>query len=411
MDKLTESLQVYLVGGAVRDQLLGLTIVDQDWVVVGSTPEHMLNLGFKPVGKDFPVFLHPTSKQEYALARTERKTGPGYTGFEFHTSPDVTLEQDLSRRDLTVNAMAIDSNGKLIDYFKGEQDLDNHVLRHVTAAFSEDPVRVLRVARFAARFNFDIADETNELMIQMVADGEVDHLVAERVWQEVQHALQTDTPSRFVQTLRACNALERIFPQLDALYGVPQPERYHPEIDTGIHTEMVVDQAARLSNDSEVRFAALLHDLGKALTPTQHWPHHHGHEQLGLKPIQQLCDRYRVPRSHCELALLVSEFHLHCHRMQELRAETILKLLTRLDGFRRPMRVHQFVLACEADARGRSGLEESDYPQAELLLSCHRAALSVKTQPIIEQGLAGEEIGRQLASERVTAISGVQSHW
>ena len=310
--------------------MLGLNVTDRDWVVVGSTPEKMSALGYKTVGKDFPVFLHPKSKEEYALARTERKTAQGYQGFQFNTSPDITLEQDLERRDITINAIAQDGNGNLIDPFNGQQDLENKVIRHVSDAFVEDPVRVLRVARFAARFDFSVAEETTLLMKEMVDNGEVDALVAERVWAETEKALVTDYPHRFFEILRDCGALEKVFPEIDALFGVPQPEKYHPEIDTGVHTIMVLEQAARLTKDPIVRFAALTHDLGKALTPKKMLPAHHGHEKAGLKPLKQLCKRLRVPKNYWALAAAVCEHHLHVHKITELRPETILKVFEKL---------------------------------------------------------------------------------
>ncbi|MGH8283199.1 MAG: multifunctional CCA addition/repair protein [Gammaproteobacteria bacterium] len=396
-------MQTYLVGGAVRDELLGLPVKERDWVVVGATPADMSARGFKPVGKDFPVFLHPESHEEYALARTERKTGPGYHGFEFHSAPDVTLEDDLRRRDLTINAMAQDTRGKLIDPYGGRRDLDARLLRHVSPAFPEDPVRLLRVARFAARFSalgFKLAPETLALMHEMATSGEVDALVAERVWQETEKALATEKPSVFFSVLRECSALARVFPEVDCLFGVPQPEKHHPEIDTGVHVLMVLDQAARLSDDTAVRFAALVHDLGKGNTPADVLPHHYGHEERSVKLVEALCERLRVPRDYRELAMLVAQYHGLVHRVRELRAETVLKLLKNTDAFRRPERFAQFLLACEADARGRKNLEDVPYPQAEYL----RQALAAAGAAKIPAAESGAEIGRQLQAARLEAI-------
>jgi len=398
-------MQIYLVGGAVRDKLLGLPVKERDWVVVGATPADMSARGFQPVGKDFPVFLHPETHEEYALARTERKTGPGYHGFAFYSAPDVTLEDDLRRRDLTINALAEDTHGKLIDPYGGWRDLDARVLRHVSPAFTEDPVRVLRVARFAARFaplGFKIAPETLALMRKMVTDGEVDALVAERVWQETVKALATGKPSVFFQVLRECGALVRVFPELDRLFGVPQPEKHHPEIDTGAHVMLVLDQAARLSPDTVVRFAALTHDLGKGATPSDVLPHHYGHEERGVKLAEVLWDRLRVPREYRELAVLATRYHGLAHRAAELRPETVLRLLKDCDAFRRPQRFEQFLLACEADALGRSGFENRLYPQADLLRIALKAASDVPTPDTM--GRSGEEIGAQLHALRLQAI-------
>ncbi|HJY36523.1 MAG TPA: multifunctional CCA addition/repair protein, partial [Steroidobacteraceae bacterium] len=345
-------MRIYLVGGAVRDELLGLPARERDWVVVGARPEELLAQGYKPVGKDFPVFLHPQSGEEYALARTERKTGPGYRGFETLFSPDVTLEQDLERRDLTINAIAKDpDSGALIDPFGGQRDLRDRSLRHVSPAFVEDPVRVLRVARFAARFaplGFTVASATLDVMREIAARGELDALVSERVWQETQRALEMPAPARFFEVLREANALPVVFPELHALFGVPQPERWHPEIDTGVHTLMVLEQATKLSEDPVVRFAALTHDLGKGTTPRDEWPRHVAHEQRGVDLVNALCDRLRIPNAYRELAALVSRYHLEAHRVDELRTGTLLDLLERLDAFRRPDRFEQWVLACEA---------------------------------------------------------------
>lgn len=398
-------MRIYLVGGAVRDKLLGLPVRERDYVVVGATPADMARLGFQPVGKDFPVFLHPETHAEYALARTERKTAPGYHGFAFYSAPDVTLQDDLQRRDLTINALAEDAHGKLIDPYGGQRDLEARLLRHVSPAFSEDPVRVLRVARFAARFaplGFRIAPETLTLMRQMVASGEVDALVAERVWQETVKALATEQPSVFFAVLRECGALARVFPELDRLFGVPQPEKHHPEIDTGIHIMLVLDQAARLSSEAVVRFAALVHDLGKGTTPKNILPHHYGHEERGVKLVEALCERLRVPREHRELAVLAARFHGLVHRATELRPETLLRMLKDCDAFRRSQRFQQLLLVCEADARGRHGLQDRPYPQAALL---ERVLAAANAVPLPETaGRSGEEIGAQLHQARLLAI-------
>ena len=406
-------MKTYLVGGAVRDTLLGFTTSDRDWVVVGASVAQMLDAGFSQVGKDFPVFLHPQTKEEHALARTERKTGPGYTGFAFNADPSVTLEEDLLRRDLTVNAIAQDKDGNLIDPFGGVQDIEERVLRHVSAAFTEDPLRVLRVARFAARFaplGFRIADETMALMRQLSSSGELQHLVAERVWQEMEKALRTAAPAEFFRSLRECGALQIILPEVDNLFGVPQPPQHHPEIDTGIHVMMCVEQATQLSEDPVVRFATLVHDLGKAATPKDNWPHHHGHELLGVALIDTVCARLRVPKKYQQVARLVSQFHTHCHRAQELRADTILRLLESLDAFRRPAQVEQFLLACEADSRGRTNFEDRAYPQAELLRGALTAAQAVKTAEVLEDlkpagDKANEAIKAAIARVRTAAIA------
>lgn len=400
-------MKTYLVGGAVRDRLLGLPVKERDWVVVGATPEEMTARGFRSVGKDFPVFLHPESGEEYALARTERKQGRGYTGFHFHTAPDVTLEQDLQRRDLTINAIAQTDSGELIDPYGGRRDLEARLLRHVSSAFVEDPVRVLRAARFAARFaalGFQVAPETLELMRDMVRNGEVNALVPERVWQETERALATAHPSVFIQALRDCGALAVIFPELDRLFGIPQPPQHHPEIDCGIHTLLVVDQAARLSEDLPVRYAALVHDLGKGLTPPELLPRHHGHEARGVKLVNAMSARLRVPREHRELAVLVTRYHVHCHRAAELRPVTILKLLEHIDAFRRPDRLTQFLLACEADARGRTGLEDRPYPQAALLHRAYTAAAQVDAAQLAAGIADGKAIGERVRKARLAAI-------
>jgi tRNA nucleotidyltransferase (CCA-adding enzyme) len=400
-------MEIYLVGGAVRDKLLGEPVRERDWVVVGATVEDMLECGFRPVGKDFPVFLHPVTREEYALARTERKTAPGYTGFVFNASPDVTLEEDLRRRDLTINAIAEDTGGNLIDPFNGREDLNNGVLRHVSEAFAEDPVRILRVARFAARFakwGFHIAHRTNALMRRMVESGEVDALVPERVWKEVVRALAEDTPTQFFKVLRGCGALARLFPEIDNLYGVPQPEHHHGEIDSGVHTMMVLRQAALLTDDPVVRFAALTHDLGKATTPEEEWPRHAGHEERSVELLQALCERYRVPNEYRDLAVLVARYHTPCHRAEELRPGTLLQILEALDAFRRPERFEQFLLACKADSRGRKGEEHNPYPQAELMRGALHAARGVDAAAIAARGLKGPAIREELFHQRVEAI-------
>ncbi len=400
-------MEVYLVGGAVRDELLGLPVHERDWVVVGAGPAELIAQGFRPVGRDFPVFLHPQTNEEYALARTERKTAPGYRGFTVHAEPGVTLEQDLRRRDLTINAMARAADGTLIDPYGGRADLERRLLRHVSPAFAEDPVRILRIARFASRLaplGFTVAPETLDLMRAMVAAGEVDALVPERVWAELQRALGEVRPGRFIEILRECGALARLFPEIDRLFGVPQPARYHPEIDTGVHVLMVVDMAARLSPDPQVRFAALTHDLGKGATPSEQWPSHHGHEERGVERVQALCRRYRIPNDYRDLAVLVARWHGHAHRIAQLRPATVLKLLEALDAFRRPQRMESFLLACEADARGRAGLEERPYPQAERLRAALRAAAAVEAAPLAARGLRGPDIGRELFRQRVEAI-------
>lgn len=401
-------MEIYLVGGAVRDELLGLPVAERDWCVVGATPDEMKSLGYRQVGKDFPVFLHPETGEEYALARTERKTGPGYHGFEFHTSPDVTIEDDLARRDITINAMAKDADGNLVDPFDGRADLENRLLRHVSDAFTEDPVRVLRVAKFAARFqrlSFTIADETLELMAAMVDSGEVDKLVPHRVWKETEAALGGPAPRVFFEVLRDCGALAVIFPEIEALFGVPQPPQWHPEIDCGVHAMMVVDQATRLSPEVDVRFAALVHDLGKATTPKSKLPSHPGHEKRSVRLINVMASRLPVPAACRELALLVAEFHGHSHKAFELRAATILKVLERVDAFRRPDRFEKFLLACEADSRGRTGFEERPYPQAEYLLGARDAAAKISAREFVREGLEGAQIGEALRRKRLQAIS------
>lgn len=401
-------MQTYLVGGAVRDRLLGRPVAERDWVVVGATAQQMLDLGYRQVGRDFPVFLHPETKEEYALARTERKSGPGYRGFEVHADPDVTLEQDLERRDLTINAIAEDAEGRLIDPFHGQQDLRNGLLRHVSPAFSEDPVRVLRIARFAARYadrGFRVAEDTLALLQQMAHSGELDALVPERVWQEMDKAIGEARPSTFFEVLRECGALKCIFPEIDALFGIPQPPKWHPEIDTGIHTMMVLEQAALLSDDRRVRFAALTHDLGKALTPRERWPHHFGHEGRGAQLAEQLCERLHAPKRYRRLAANVARYHLHCHKLAELKPSTIVDLLGALGALRDPDRVEPFVLACEADARGRLGLEKQPYPQAGWLRKLAAATAQVSPRPLLEQGLQGERLAQALRKAQIEAVA------
>ncbi|TDG11626.1 multifunctional CCA addition/repair protein [Seongchinamella unica] len=398
-------METYLVGGAVRDTLLDYPIHERDWVVVGANPPQMLKRGFKQVGKDFPVFLHPETKEEYALARTERKSGHGYTGFEVHYEPDVTLEEDLQRRDLTINAIAQTGDGKYIDPYGGRQDIENKVLRHVSDAFVEDPLRVLRTARFAARYHhlgFTVAPETTALMAEIVRQGELAHLPAERIWVELDKALGERHPEVFIEVLRSCSALEALLPEVEALFGVPQTAKHHPEIDSGIHTLMVVQQAVRLSEQKDVRFAALLHDLGKGVTPKAEWPRHIAHEKRGLKLVKQVCQRLKAPNQYRDLALKVCEYHLLCHTARELRGQTVLKLLQNTDALRRPDRFEAFLLACEADARGRLGSEEKDYPQADYLREAREICLGVTAEMFV--GVEGKALGEAIAGERVRRL-------
>lgn len=402
----TEGLEVFRVGGVVRDRLLGRPASDADYVVVGATPEMMRERGFRPVGRDFPVFLHPDTGEEYALARTERKAGRGYHGFVFHTGPEVTLEDDLERRDLTVNAMAEDADGRIVDPFAGRRDLADRILRHVSPAFREDPVRILRLARFHARFpDFTVADETRALCREMVKAGEADYLVPERVWQELSSALMETRPSKCFELLHETGALGVILPELDRLFGVPQVAEHHPEIDAGIHTMMVVDQAAQMGGSLPARFAALVHDLGKGLTPTADLPRHVGHEKAGLAPIGDVCRRLKVSVECRDMALLVGEHHLVAHRALELKPATVVRLLERLDAFRRPERLEPFLLACEADRRGRSGREEAPYPQADFLRRAHAEAAAVSARSFVERGLQGPAIAEALHAERVKRIA------
>ena len=401
-------MEIYLVGGAVRDKLLGLPVKERDWVVIGEKPDSMLKQGFRPVGKDFPVFLHPKTHEEYALARTERKTAPGYKGFAIHAAPDVSLEQDLIRRDLTINAMALTPQGQLIDPYGGQRDLEQRLFRHISPAFAEDPVRILRVARFAARYahlGFTLAEETRNLMQVMVETGEVDHLVPERVWAELFKALSEKMPSEFFNTLKACAALAKIFPELNCLFGVPQPEKHHPEVDTGVHAMLSLEQAARLSSSPEVRFAALVHDLGKGVTPKASWPHHYGHETLGLPVLESLCTRLRVPNSFKVLAMQVMQYHTHSHRAFELRASTITDMLAALGAYKAGHKLPEFLQACEADAKGRTGFENTLYPQAELLRGAARVASSVDTSSILNGELKGAHIGEAIRRLRIKAVA------
>ncbi|MDF2624513.1 MAG: multifunctional tRNA nucleotidyl transferase/23-cyclic [Kosakonia cowanii] len=401
-------MKSYLVGGAVRDTLLGLPVKDRDWVVVGATPQEMLDAGYQQVGRDFPVFLHPQSREEYALARTERKSGSGYTGFTCYAAPDVTLEQDLLRRDLTVNALAQDENGTIIDPFNGQQDLRQRILRHVSPAFNEDPLRVLRVARFAARYahlSFRIADETMTLMRDMTGAGELEHLTPERVWKETESALRTRNPQVYFQVLRDCGALKVLFPEIDALFGVPAPAKWHPEIDTGIHTLMTVSMAAMLSPEVDVRFATLCHDLGKGLTPPALWPRHHGHGPAGVRLVEGLCQRLRVPNELRDLAKLVAEYHDLIHTFPVLQPKTIVKLFDSIDAWRKPQRVEQIALTSEADVRGRTGFEAIDYSQGRLLRAAWEVARAVPTKAVIEAGFTGAAVREELTRRRIAAVA------
>jgi tRNA nucleotidyltransferase (CCA-adding enzyme) len=400
-------VEIYLVGGAVRDELLDRSVSERDWVVVGATPAELESRGYRPVGKDFPVFLHPQTGEEYALARLERKVAPGYRGFTTEFSPSVTLEQDLARRDLTINAMARDIAGNIIDPFGGRADLDKRLLRHVSPAFVEDPVRVLRVARFIARFahlGFSVAPETLTLMRRMVESGEADALVPERVWRELARALDEPTPRAAIELLREIGALRVILPEIDALFGVPQRPEWHPEVDTGEHTLLALQVAASRGASQAVRFAVLVHDLGKALTPRAEWPRHHAHETLGLPAIEALCARLRVPQEHRELGLLASRFHTHVHRGLELRTSTLLELLEHCDAFRRPARFIEFLEACECDARGRLGFAEKPYPQRARVEQAFEIARGISLTESEREGLDGAAIGERLRSKRLAAL-------
>lgn len=409
-----QDFSVYLVGGAVRDELLGRAFTERDWVVVGATPEEMVRLGYRPVGRDFPVFLHPETGEEYALARTERKSGHGYQGFEFYCAPEVTLEDDLIRRDLTVNAMAKAADGTLIDPHGGRRDLKARVLRHVSPAFAEDPLRILRVARFAARFHswgFSIAPETLELMRAITASGEVEHLVAERIWQETERALGEPSPQVYIQTLRDCGALAVLMPEVDRLFGVPQRADYHPEVDTGIHTLMALEQAAKLSDDPAVRFAVLVHDLGKGITPEDQLPRHINHENAGVPLVETLCQRLKVPTRHRELALAVTRFHLLCHTATQLRPATLLKLMRRLDALRRPERLEQFLLSCEADARGRTGFEKRDYPASPWLRTVAQRLRDTEVRDLVDSGLKGQKLANAIEKRQIARISELKEQY
>ncbi len=400
-------MKIYRVGGCVRDRLLNLPVSDIDWVVTGATAEAMLALGYKPIGKDFPVFLHPDTKQEYALARSERKTAPGYHGFDFDIDPGISIEQDLLRRDLTINAMAESDDGELIDPYGGQDDLETRTLRHVSDAFSEDPVRVLRVARFAARYHhlgFSLATETAELIGQMGESGELGSLVAERVWSEMSRALDEPHPEVFFQTLRDCHVLGILFPQIDALFGVPQTAKYHPEIDTGVHLMMALRKSAELELDNETRFAVLMHDLGKATTAKHILPSHHGHETAGIELVKSFCRRWRVPKAYTELALITTEYHTQVHRALELKDSTLLKLFTRTDIFRKPQRFRKMTQACLADLRGRKNFESADYPQAEFLNALGKKLCDADLSEIMQRGLQGKKLGEAIYEFRLNLI-------
>ena len=405
-------MKVYLVGGAVRDQLLGYPVKERDWVVVGSTPKKLLLEGYQQVGRDFPVFLHPKTREEYALARTERKTAPGYYGFTCDFNPQVTLEDDLLRRDLTINAMAMDADGKLIDPYHGQDDLRDKVLRHVSRAFVEDPVRVLRVARFAARYHhlgFTLASETRSLMYAMVKRGELGHLVAERVWQEWQRSLDEKNPEVFINILRSCGALQVVLPEVDDLFGIPNPCHYHPEVDSGIHTLMVLSSAVALSTEPMVRFAAITHDLGKACTPMSAWPSHHEHEELGMAVIESLCQRFRIPVDYRDLALLASRFHLKIHRLFSLRADTIVCILEQTDAFRRRQRFEMLLIVCEADAQGKG--RNVDYKQAQQWQYLLDECSTINATSLVEKGYQGEAIKLGLHQQRVTCVERHINAW
>ncbi|MCH8553380.1 MAG: multifunctional CCA addition/repair protein [Natronospirillum sp.] len=397
----------YLVGGAVRDQLLGLGVKDRDWVITGATPEQLTRQGYRQVGADFPVFLHPETGEEHALARTERKSGSGYQGFICDFSPDITLEEDLRRRDLTINAMAMTEDGDLVDPYGGRADLEARVLRHVSPAFAEDPLRVVRVARFAARFSslgFAIAPETRQLMKQMVDQGELSDLTAERVWQDMALALTTQHPSEFFYTLRELGALVVLLPELDRLFGVPQTMRYHPEVDTGIHAMQALDKAAELTSRLDVRFAVLCHDFGKGVTPRDLLPGHQGHEERGIPLIEAVCERLKVSKALRRLAVLTCQWHTHCHRLPDLRPATVLKMLEPFKPWQDRQMLEGFALACRADARGRSGFEETAYAQADWILELAEAASQVETGPLIEAGYQGPALGEAIRQARIKAI-------
>lgn len=400
-------MKTYLVGGAVRDKLLGISVKDNDWVVTGATADEMLQQQFTAVGKDFPVFLHPDTHEEYALARTERKVSVGYHGFKFDAESNVTLEEDVKRRDLTINALAEDDEGNIIDYVGGQADLKNRILRHVSPAFAEDPVRILRIARFAARFSnlgFKVADETMQLMIEMVKQGEVDALVAERVWQETVRALGEPSPDVFIEVLRECGALKVLFPEINRLFGVPQPEEHHPEIDTGVHTMMVLQQACILSDDPTIRFAALTHDLGKGTSPKEELPHHYGHEERGFYLVKELCNRYRIPNKFRQLAEITARYHTHVHRAFEVKPKTLLKVFNKTDAFRKPERFEQFLIACTADSHGRPGYEDYNYQQAPFFSEMLKKAANIDVQEIIKDGFEKQQIKEELYIRRLNAL-------
>lgn len=405
-----DGLRAYVVGGWVRDRLLGLEPKDKDWVVVGATPREMIARGFRQVGREFPVFLHPQTGEEYALARTERKTAPGHKGFEVHAAPNVTLEEDLARRDFTINAMAMTADGRLIDPYHGARDLEQRLLRHVSPAFVEDPLRVLRLARFAAQLDFRVAPETRELAREMARSGELAHLTPERVWQELQRAMSAPRPRRFVEVLREVEALQVLFPEIDALFGVPQPAKYHPEIDTGIHLLLCLDVAARLSADPLVRFAVLLHDLGKGATPPEQWPSHRGHDTLGVALVDRLCRRYRVPKHYHQLARRTARHHLVVHRAPELRPATLLELLESLDAFRRPDDFERFLLACESDCRGRLGFEHHPCPEVDYLRRARAVAAAV-TAADVPPGVQGKALGEAIRDLRRRRLATLRKSW
>ena len=407
----TSTMETYLVGGAVRDKLLNYPVLERDWVVVGAHPQELLDRGYQQVGKDFPVFLHPETKDEYALARTERKQGHGYTGFAVDCDASVTLEEDLLRRDLTINAIAQAQSGELIDPYGGQRDLDAKILRHVSEAFVEDPLRVLRTARFAARYahlGFTVAEETIALMADIVASGELQHLPTERVWVEMEKALGERHPDVFVEVLRDCNALSALLPEVESLFGVPQNAEHHPEVDTGIHLLMTLRQAALLSPSTAMRFAVLTHDLGKGTTPKSEWPRHIAHETRGLKLVRNVCKRLAVPNQHRDLALLVCEYHTHCHRALELRGKTLMKLFTATDALRRPERFEEFLLACEADSRGRLGLEDRDYSQTDYLRRAVAIAKQVSAADFADQGINGRDLGEAIQAERIRRLEAMK---
>ncbi len=405
-------MEVFLVGGAVRDKLLNYPVIEHDWVVVNASPQEMLDKGYKQVGKDFPVFLHPESADEYALARTERKSGKGYYGFEVYAEKGITLEQDLLRRDLTINAIAMSNNGDLIDPYGGQEDIQNKILRHVSPAFAEDPLRILRVARFAARYHhlgFTIAAETLELMRQVAASDELLSLPGERVWKETYRALGEAAPDVYFEVLRSCDALECWFGEINALWGIPNPVKWHPEIDTGIHTMMVLRQAALISDNPVTRFAALCHDLGKAESPKETLPSHVGHEKKGVPLVAKLCRRLRTPTEYEQLAKIASEFHLHLHRIEELTPATIVKVLEKTDAFRKPQRFEQFLEVCEADFKGRTGFEKRDYPQARLMRRAFKACQQIQPKELIAQGYQGKKLGDEIHRKRVSMVKHLDS--